>query len=181
MAFLEKPGVKEVIMKLGRTITAGRKNPPPPDLLGMVNMDPDSPWTLKKERTAYFYSHLVLNSLYYISHENILDLDHETEVLMTVFERSQEKGVGSRIHLLLIKYPGYGKAIAALGDFIRVYMPESKRRPAPGLEQEIQDFLQVEDGWTGYRLLNRYLVLALGCPDRESARGMLHRVNVKLF
>jgi hypothetical protein len=177
MAFRETPGVREVILQLGKIITAERKNPAPPDLLGIVGPETNSGWILKKDRTAYFFSHLVLNSLYYLSHENILSLNQDTEALMTVYEKNLDKNTRNRIYLLVIKYPDSNQAISALDGFINAYLPELKSQTDPGQKMENQDFFQVEDGWLGYQLLKHYLVLAIGCPDLESAQEVLKQVN----
>ena len=182
MAVKETPGVKDVILELGKIITAGRKNPPPPRMVGNIRHECGSGWVLKKDRTAYFYSHLVLNSLYYLSHENILNLDRDTEAVMVVFEKNQGEKVRQRIHLLVIRYPDHRQAAAALDGFVRAYLPEMKNRPDPDMNRQSQeDFFQVEDGWLGYRLLNRWMALAFGCPDQKSGREILKQVDLQSF
>ena len=181
MAFRETPDVREVILKLGKIITKDRKDPPPPDLLAVAGPGTVSGWILNKDRTAYFYSHLVLNSLYYLSHENILNLGHDTEALMTVYENKTEKEGLNRIHLLVIKYPDNGKAGIALKDFIIAYLPDLKEASHSGQNDGNQDFVQIEDGWLGYRRFEHYLVMALGCPDLKSARDVLRQVDLESF
>lgn len=181
MAFREAPGVREMVLELGKIITLNRKNPAPPVLLDVVTPKTDSGWVLRKDRTAYFYSHLVLNSLFYLSHENILNLGHETEALMAVFEKEPPPVGGKRIHLLVVKYPDPPRSHSALDAFVSAYLPELKLKPSPAREIANQDFFQVEDGWMGYCLQNRYLSLVFGCPDVESARGILKQVNWESF
>lgn len=181
MAIRETQEARAVILRLGKTITTGRENPSPPDWLQVVKPEMGSAWTLKKDRTAYFYSHLVLNSLYYLSHENILSLNRDTEAVITVFEKNKSAGVPKRIYLLVIRYRDHRQSAAALDGFLCAYLPELKNKPKPIKKKENQDFVQVEDGWMGYRLLNRCLALVFGCPDRESALENMKQADLESF
>ena len=86
MAYRETPESKEAVLSLGRTIAANRKMPAEPELLNILPQAVDSDWKLRKDRIGYFRSHLVLNSLYYLSHQNILNLDHSTEAVTAPYE-----------------------------------------------------------------------------------------------
>ena len=57
LALKESPGVKEVILQFGKLITTNRESPSPPELSQIIKPSIDSPWAVKKDRTAYFYSH----------------------------------------------------------------------------------------------------------------------------
>ncbi len=173
LAFRESEGVREVILRLGRMIAAGRENPAPPEFLRVLEASNDSPWRLRKDRTAYFYSHLVLNSLFYLSHENILNLGPSTEAVIATLTR--EKGEESRdsVRLLAIGYPDDERASAALDGFSKVYLPDKIREAEPRSEGLNQGFFLLEDGWLGYKLGGRHLVLAFGCPEEASARDIL--------
>jgi len=170
LAYRESPPVKEVVLRLGGIIAAGRDNPPPPGLLRLIDPSPDSPWVLRKDRTAYFYSHLVLNSLFYLSHENILNLGPSTEAVIVTFEKGREGKTKLTARLLVVQYPDDERASKGWTDFAGAYLPDK--------EQEGDSF-QIEDGWLGYRLAGRYLALALVCPDRESAQEILSRAVLK--
>ena len=71
MAFRETAESKEAVLSLGQTIAANRKMPGEPELLKVLPKAMSSDWKLRKDRIGYFRSHLVLNSLYYLSHQNI--------------------------------------------------------------------------------------------------------------
>ncbi len=181
MAFRDTPGVKEVILQLGKIITADRRNPPPPEMLKAIQPFMDSPWTLKRDRTAYFYSYLVLNSLFYLSHENILYLDHSTEAVIATFEREIKSEKKPPVRLLVIKYPDHEKAVKALNNFFKFYLPDQNKEVKPDLKQENQGFFHIEDGWMGHRLINRGLALVFECPDQESAQEIINQALLNKF
>ncbi|MFW6140518.1 MAG: DUF6599 family protein [Acidobacteriota bacterium] len=178
MAFKDTPGVKEVIFQLGKIITAKRRNPFPPEMLQAVKPSADSPWILKRDRTAYFYSYLVLNSLFYLSHENILNLDHSTEAVIVTYEKGDEDRMPHSPRLLVIKYPDSKKAESALNDFFKAYLPEKNQNIRSNSDPESQDFFLIEDGWMGYRLLDRGLALIFECPELESAKQIISQTNL---
>jgi hypothetical protein len=179
LAASEGPGVRDAVLRLGEAIVAGRKNPAPPELLRAVDPGTDATWTLRKDRTTCFYSHLVLNSLYYISHENILSLGPDTEAVMVTFEREREGEAKRSARLMVVRYPDEGRVAAGLAGFMDAYLPEKAREGEPEKGQEKQGFVEVEDGWLGYRTAGRYLALAFGCPDEGSAREILGRAVIK--
>ena len=173
MANREIPGAREVILQLGSLITAGRNNPAPPEFLQVINPSPGAPWTIKKDRTAYFYSHLVLNSFFYLSHENILDLDSSTEAVIVTFEKQGIALDKHSVPLLVVRYPDFKKSSAALHNFFSAYLPDMDQEILPEAGRESRAFFKIEDGWMGYRLLNNYLALVLSCPDQSSAFEIL--------
>jgi len=175
IASRDKPGVKDVILRLGKTIAAGRSDPPRPELFKAVRPAEDSPWQIRKDRTAYFYSHLVLNSLYYLSHENILNLGADTEAVLVTFEKEQVGEAKRAVRLLVIAYPDRDHASKAWEDFSAAYLPDRKGRAIPGSGKENQGLFSIEDGWLGTKLVSRHLALAFECPDPESAREILSR------
>jgi len=176
MAFRDVPGVKKVILRLGEIITAGRSHPLPPEMLRSVKISTDSPWTLMKDRTAYFRSYLVLNSLFYISHENILNLDLSTEAVIVTYERELETREKQTARLVVIKYPDQERAVTALDSFFKAYLPDQKSQVTPDRERESQGFFHIEDGWMGFRLSGRELALVFECPDKQSAQEMTEQV-----
>jgi len=177
LAYRETPETRETILELAALITRGRENPLPPELLKVIRPDPDIEWRPREDRTSYFYSHLVLNSLLYLSHENILDLGPSTEAVITTFERKRESG-GNSARLLVIRYPDPGAASRALRDFSGAYLPEHGEMKDQGREWESREFYQVEDGWLGWKLSGPYLALVLGCPDARAAREILERADL---
>ena len=70
MAYRETSESKEAVLSLGRKIAADRKLSAEPELLNIFAQAIHPDWRLQ-ESNRVFRSHLVLNSLYYLSHQNI--------------------------------------------------------------------------------------------------------------
>ena len=175
MAYQETPEAKEAILTLGRSLVKGRRNPPRPELLKTL---PDSfrpDWMLRKDRASFFRSHLVLNSLYYLGQENMLDLDHSTEAVTSPYQRKNSKGQ-QRIQFLWVKYPDHGHALQALAHFHQVYLPEHPIPPMLDSPKEIMKVFPLEDGWLGYKFMDKALAFIFECPDQETARTIINQL-----
>jgi len=82
----ETPASKEAVLAIGKAIAAGNQHPPEPELVKLLPLEIDDVWKLRVDRLSFFRSHLVLNSIYYLSSENILDLDLSTEAVIAPYE-----------------------------------------------------------------------------------------------
>ena len=176
MAYRETEASKEAVISLGRTIAANRKIRDQPELLKGLPKTIDPDWKLREDRIGYFRSHLVLNSLYYLSHQNILDLDRSTEAVTAVYEKTSNADA-SRVQVLLIKYAGPAQAGKALDDFHSAYLHEHQKGFVPGSADKHANFFSIEDGWLGYSLDGIYLSIVFECPDRESAQEILKQMS----
>jgi hypothetical protein len=150
-------------------------------MLKAIQPSLDSSWTLKRDRTAYFYSYLILNSLFYISHENILNLNHSTEAVIATYEGEIKPEEKRSARLLFIRYPDYNQAVKALDDFIKAYLPDQNKEVKLDLKQENREFFHIEDGWMGYRLINQDLALVFECPDQEAAQEIINQAILDKF
>lgn len=177
MAFQETPESRKAVLSLGRAIAENRQPPAEPGLLKRLPHTIGSSWKLRKDRTGYFRSHLVLNSLYYLSHQNILSLDLSTQAVTAPYESVSDKKTRKRIQFLLVNYASSKKAQQGLGTFHTAYLPDHKEAPGAGARTERTDFFQIEDGWLGYTLHGEWLAMVFGCEDRASARMILNAVS----
>jgi hypothetical protein len=179
MAFRESPASKQAVLTLGKTIAANRKNPPKPKLLKILSLDIGADWKLRNDRIGYFRSHLVLNSLYYLSHQNILNLDLSTEAVSAPYDRIDEKDQ-KRVQVLFVRYGDSGLARQGLDQFHKAYLPEHEKESAAGSATESQRFFKIEDGWLGYKLHGPFIALVFGCPDENSARMIIEQIKSNL-
>jgi hypothetical protein len=101
MAFRETPASKQAVLSLGKTIALNRRAPPEPELLKILSPRIGSTWKLRKDRLSFFRSYLALNSMYYLSHENILDLDLSTEAVIAPYEHIASSSDRKRSQFLL--------------------------------------------------------------------------------
>ncbi len=176
MAFRETPVSREAVLALGKAITANRKRSPEPELLKRLSPLVGSSWKLRRDRMSFFRSHLALNSIYYLSHENILDFDLSAEAVIAPYERTSSAGGGSRAQVLLVKYENSGRARKALDRFHDAYLPEHGKEFTADSPGKSPSFFKVEDGWMGYEWIDNVVVFVFKCPDRESA-GAIIREN----
>jgi len=107
---------RRVLFKLGAAIARciTRQGPLPPIL---SVLPPDG---LIPESIRYARHYIWLNNHYFISNENILLIDPQTEAVLAKYNRPAGKHV-----LVLIKYPGAQKAQNAEASFLQNYMPQT--------------------------------------------------------
>jgi len=175
MAYHETPESKAAVLELGRSIVKGRRNPAAPGLMGSLPGSFQPQWMLLKNRASYFRSHLVLNSLYYLGQENMLDLDLNSEAVTSPYERKEAKGQ-KRIQFLLVRYPDNEHARQALAHFQRAYLPEYQAPLQMSSSKEMVNVFSVEDGWLGCRLRDNVLAFIFECPDEKTAKTIINRI-----
>jgi len=176
LASRETPEARATILKLGSIIAGENPVQSLPAILGVIEARPESGWKIRREKTAYFHFHLVLNSLYYLSHGNILNLNHSTDGLFISLEK-KDSPPGSAAKLLVISYPEPPAALAALDSFFRSYLPEKAEAIEASPAQKKSGTARVEDGWLGWRWSKNYLALVFECPDQESVAEVFSQLN----
>lgn len=177
MAYTETPESKQAILNLGQAISSQRHQSPQPHLLRVLPAEFDSGWKLRRDRIGYFRSYLVLNSLYYLSHRNILELAYSTEAVTAPYEKISEQPNSQRIQVLFIKYADELKAQKALKHFIADYLPEHQAQKTQTIKLEIECFFKIEDGWLGYKFQGRCLAIVFQCPDNKCAQNIIAQME----
>ncbi|MFC2165861.1 DUF6599 family protein [Acidobacteriota bacterium] len=177
MAYQETPESREAVLAIGQIIAKDGMNSPSPELMKSPPDAFQSEWKLIKDRVSFFRTHLVLNSLYYLGHENMLDLDHASEAVTASYEKKDSSGSRSRIRFLKVKYPDPNKAHNALAHFHKSYLPEHTFPEKAVSGQEIVNTYPIEDGWLGYKLQDDTLTFIFECPDQETARTIIQQVK----
>ncbi len=172
MASQETTESKEAVLALGRSIVKERRNPPAPSLLKKLPDSFPANWILSKDEASYFRSHLVLNSIYYLGQENMLDLDLSSEAVTARYERKDSKGK-KRIRFLLVRYPDNQIAHQAFAYFHKVYLPEHSLPLQSGSSGEMSNVFHIEDGWLGYKFQGNTIAFIFECPDQETARTII--------
>jgi hypothetical protein len=175
MATRETPSSKKAVLSLGKAIAGDQKNPQDPGLLKALSSQVSSDWKLRKDRMSFFRSYLVLNSIYYLSPQNILSLDHSAEAVTAPYEKAREPGDTKRIQFLLVKYENPERARSALSHFHDAFLPEHRKDIKPDSTVENPSVFEVEEGWLGYQLKGKYLAIVFDCPDQESAQYIINQ------
>jgi len=171
MAYRETPEARKAVISLGKAIAKDRSIAAPPEILKIFPKTVGKDWKLKKDRIGYLRSHLVLNSLYFLSFKNILDLDLSTEVVTAPYENDIKTAI--RTQALFIKYSSPIKAQQALDHFHDAYLSEQSKHP----EKNKTSIFNIEDGWLGYQLNGKCLTIVFGAPDHKAAKKIIETVS----
>ena len=158
----ETPEAREAVLSLGKVVAGGRPFTAEPALLRLLPSTVEPHWKMRRDRLAYFRSHLVLKSLLYLSNQNILDLGPDTEGVVAPYERELSAAGPRRFQLMIVRYPTLERATRALDHFVQAYHPQAQATDPPATVKR-------EDGWAAYGLRGEEFVLGAGCPDRETA------------
>ncbi len=176
LAQTETDASRRAVLAIGRAIAAGRREPPPPRLPLLMPRKVEPGFSLQQDRLCFFRSHLVLNSVYFLSPSNILDLGLEAEAAIASYKTPGQGNQKSSVRLLAIRYPSADAGRKALGHFIRTYLPE-KKAAVPAGSGRSREILKIEDGWAGYSLSGALLALVFECPTPETAGNFLNQAT----
>jgi len=158
MASPETDAAKRLVYELaGRIDEAIGTGGPLPAIVGVL--PPDG---LVEESIRYFHHYIWLNSHYYISDENLLRIDGNTEAVLATY------GSGAaRLVLLVVGYKGDGPAQAAYESFTAGYLPE-----LAGGEVAL-----IEDGtWTGCRIRGDVVMVVFNAKTEADALNLMDAV-----
>ena len=112
----ETAAAEKAVKALGRKVAAGimKKGSRP----GILQKLP--PEGLISGSIRYFHHPILLNSHFYISDENILNLSDKTEAILANYQVGREEA-----RLLLISYPSLKAAKKSLAGFSKHYLPDA--------------------------------------------------------
>ena len=154
----------QAVLRLGRAIVNSiPMTGPAPKLISLL---PDGKAGLVEKGIRYFHSHILLNQRFFISTQNILNLNPKTESVLAQYLQQ-----GKKIHLLLVRYPDGKGAEAALQSFKNAYMPEAF---AKGL-------LRTEDKkWTGAKRVKEFVLVVFGAPSEQEGEEFIQATERKI-
>ena len=160
LAYPETEEKKKIVLKLGQDIAAAISAegvlPPVISLLPTENLIPTT--------IRYFYHYIWLNSYYFISNQDILNIDQNTQATLAKYNAAGEK-----FFVLLVIYPGKEKADAAFKSFLANYLT--------GAKSNIKQLKNTR--WTGCRLENNLIAVVLDAPSREIVESFLAKIKNK--
>lgn len=112
----------------------------------------------------YFHLHTSLNYYYYLSPENILNLNRDTEAVLIRYTPDD-------LYLVYIGYPDDEAAGNARKSFVDSYIPEAGD----------EGIYEIEEGnWTAIKRKDRYLMIVFEAAERDIARNMIQMLHDKL-
>lgn len=156
--------MKGVIFSLGEKIAAkiasgGSKSP----ILAYVPKE-----SIVPESIHYFHQRVTLNNFYYLSNENILNLNRETE---GVFFEHQIPGKSAKV--IVIRYPRTSDSQAAFEKARDVYFQVRKLEDS-GPNDEKPIIKSIKPGeYAGMKWAQNYLILILGAQDQQSCQDLM--------
>jgi hypothetical protein len=158
LAYPETPAKKEIVFNLGRAIAGAIKSegplPPIISLLPAENLLPES--------VHYFHHYIWLNSFYFVSNENVLDITKDTPVALGKYKQA-----GSNYFLLIVQYPDAVRAEAAARQF---------KQKVLGDEGAVEKQLK-EGRWTGIQYAGNLVSVVFGAPDELTVRNVLAKIK----
>lgn len=174
LANRETPEAKEAVLAIGKEIAATQNIVPEPEILKILPASIGPDLKLQRSRIGFFRSHLVLNSMYYLSHKNIIGLDHSTEAFLAPYEKKAD--ISKRIQVLCVQYTTPKHALSALANFYKAYIPEHLNGFTETSDPMHSNYFKIEDGWLGCRLNGNQLVLIFESPDRQTAQKIAENI-----
>jgi hypothetical protein len=171
LAYQETDASKQAVLALGRAIVAGRPKSKAPGLTQVLPPTIGTQFSLRTDRIVFLRSHLVLNSVYFLSQENLLDLGSGCELVAATYREKAEAPSAEPVRVLVVRYADEDAAHKALDHFRMVYL--SGKSIAPGNSGTVA----IEDGWLGFVLSGRGLGLVFEAPEEASARQFLESLK----
>jgi hypothetical protein len=155
---------KDVILEFGRRISSKiDEKGEPPFLLSKL---PAEGLILNSER--FFHKQIVLNNLYFLSTENLLNLSEKTSAVMGDYLLGKMK-----FKLLLISYPDTSSAKSAFENFCTEYLKSSSS--GKKVIQKVE-----EDKFIGIELEKKYLWITFEGKDERDTGDVLQNVKENL-
>jgi hypothetical protein len=159
LAYPETASKKLVVQKLGRKIGAQIQGPSlKPQLVNLLPKEDLQPHSIK-----YFSHHTWLNTYHYFSNENLLNIDHTTEVVMATYQVDAPKPAV----LILLQYPHETAASNAQIAFKQAFMADAKADLTVGVDQL----------WKGCVRDTDLLMIVVDAPDKETVRRIVKGVE----
>ncbi|MEW5902110.1 MAG: DUF6599 family protein [Acidobacteriota bacterium] len=161
LAYPETPEKKGIVLSLGRVLAEAiaQEGALPPVLTLLPEEE------LIAERTRYFHHYIWLNSHFFISNDNILNIDDETQAVLAKYGKGEDA-----FFLLIARYPDAEKARKAEEGFLKHYLLHAKAGAA-----------KLDNGrWTGCRVKGEVLSIVFNAPTKEILDSYLGMVETRV-
>jgi hypothetical protein len=160
LAYPETEDARQCIFQIARKIadSIGEKGVLPP----VLNRLPQK--HLVRETIRYFNHYIWLNSHYFISNDNILHIDQQTEAVLAQYARKSGK-----YFLLLVVYPNSEKAERACSDFRKQYLNE----PSYTIKRI------KENSWAGCKIDENRLWLIFNAVSKKRITDIFNGISVE--
>ncbi len=154
---------KKAVFNLARKIEASvPEEGPLPQIVALL---PNQ--SLVRESIRYFRHYIWLNSLYFISSENILHISDKTDAVLAKYGKK-----GERYILLILKYRNNADAKLGYNDFVKYYLPELSGKSAVKIE---------DNTWTGSQIKGDFLIIVFNAPTEYKALNLMEAVQKNIL
>ena len=176
LAFPETPESREAVMQIGRALMAGQEHLPPPRFISVLPPRISDGWLLESNQVSFLRTHLVLNSVYFLSFSNILNLDLSCAAATGRYRQESGGLQSGAIQVIAVEYPDSKKALLGLAKFHKAYFPEAPTEPKSKWIPGTPLLVRTETGFSGYVMLGRYAALGFDLPDEKTGESVLHEM-----
>jgi len=175
MAARETAEARNTIIQIGKILS--NEFSPEPEIVQLLPSLDSAGWKINKNKIAFFRSHLALNSLFYISHRNILNLNHSVAAVTTIYHSVDENVLSKTIQIFVMEYSNHQNAVEALNHFCQEFLPEDEIRLNTN-NQEYTNYFSIEEGWMACKMDSRYLSLIFNLPDKLIAAQIMNHIKI---
>jgi hypothetical protein len=160
----ENKSSRETIGKLAKQID--RSLPAPTDLGFYLNGEFLPGDGLLRKQIRFFHKKFNLNYHFYLSDQNILNLNEDTDAFLAPYLIGENKS-----YLLVVRYPDAKKASHSFDQFIDAYMPEVKNQGTALMENK---------KWTAGAVKSEFVSIIFDSLTEESAQKMVRQTLLNL-
>jgi len=158
LAYPETAEKRDVVFKLGRAIAGEIESDGPlPPIISLLPAE-----NLLPETVRYFHHYIWLNSFYFVSNENVLNIGNDTPAALGKYQRN-----GAAFFLLLVRYPDAARAEAADRQF--------RQKLLEGAEEGMRP--TKEGRWTGLERRGDLICIVFNAPDAQTVRAVFARIK----
>jgi hypothetical protein len=118
---------------------------------------------LDADSVLYFHHYIWLNSFYYISGDNILNIDDSVDAALAKYGPKDK-----RYYLLMVVYPSDDKATTAYNNFTEHYFPEAEKTNVGKLE---------DSTWFGCRRINNSIAAVFNAHEKSEVQELLDKIG----
>jgi Family of unknown function (DUF6599) len=151
-----KLAIRDIAQKISDAIDV---TGPKPAIIKYLPQDKIMDGSLK-----YFHLHTSLNYHYYLSPDNILLLNKETDIALAQYNEAET-------YLVCIHYPDPDKAELARLNFLEGYIPEAG---------ELGAFEVQENEWVVTELQGEFLIIVFDASSLETSHELINKCREKL-
>jgi hypothetical protein len=121
---------------------------------------------LAEDGFIYFHHYIWLNAFYFISNENILNINDQTNAVIAKYGEPAH-----RMYLLLIEYKSPLLASEAINLFASKYIKTKSE----------ENLIRLEDGtWVGYNTTNNYFIAVFNGESMKETKDLIEKTTLNI-